>query len=81
MFNNQAAGIPCPRCSENESVSPEKKKIRTSLLQFVAMRAATCENCGLVLKLVLDDKGKQALQMAATLKNTLDESQRHLRGH
>lgn len=81
MLNNHATGIPCPKCSADESISPAKAKIRTSLFEFVAMRAATCDNCGLVLKLVLDDKGKEALQLAATLKSTLDESQGSMRGH
>jgi len=74
MFNAEAPGIPCPRCSADPESSSKKKRVRSSLLEFVVMRSATCGNCGLVMKLVLDDKGKQALQLAGTLKATLDES-------
>jgi uncharacterized Zn finger protein len=70
----RAAGIDCPRCSSDPEADPDKKKIRTSLLEFVATRSAHCENCGLVLRLVLDDKGQEALNLASTLKTTLDAS-------
>lgn len=80
MFNTRATGIDCPRCSADPEADPAKTKIRANLLEFVATRSAHCENCGLVLRLVLDDKGQEALQLASTLKTTLDASASAMRG-
>lgn len=81
MMPPRAAGIDCPRCSADPTVETGKAKVLTSLLEFVVTRSATCGNCGLVLRLVLDDKGQEALQLASTLKTTLDASASAMRSH